>query len=212
MLPLPVAAALLLFAGMWWTFAGAAWLAWERRFRSPGCRDAVRAHRAERKGGPDLLDLFAFGIPMIAPVVLALDGLLGGRFLLYVPASSFVLPASEVFQVIGVILLLLGLPLFTWTSYLTARYVDSKLPGERTLLRHGPYRWVRHPMYLSFLLIPVGHVLLAQHYLALLGLSLVANLKGLAKEEAELGRLFGDAHRDYCRRTGALFPKLRRGS
>jgi len=211
-LPLPFVAAFLLLAGLWWTLAGVAWVAWTRRFRSPGSRDEARARRAIGKGGVDLLDLVAFTVPVIAPVALAFDGLFGGRVLLYGPAVSIVLPAPEILQLLGVVLLLLGLPLFTWTSYLTARYVDSKLPGERTLLRHGPYRWVRHPMYLSFLLIAAGYVLLAQHFLALLGLSLVANLKGLAKEEAELGRLFGDAHRDYCRRTGALFPKLRRGS
>lgn len=81
---------------------------------------------------------------------------------------------------------------------------------EHTLVTHGPYRWVRHPLYsvgtaffislalmttswLVFVLIVAGFVLLALR---------------LPNEEAHLIARFGDEYRGYMRRTGKFLPRL----
>jgi len=82
---------------------------------------------------------------------------------------------------------------------------------EKTaLVNRGPYRWVRHPIYLfqivmlagAALLLPtlVSFGILVFHYVC-------AQIKA-ADEERYLTGVHGDAYRDYLRRTGGLFPKL----
>src|SRR3990172_8198736 len=54
----------------------------------------------------------------------------------------------EDFLMFGRVFLFVGLLLLTAGAYLTAKYVFSKMPEERTLLQQGPYRYIRHPIYL----------------------------------------------------------------
>src|SRR3972149_2445148 len=72
--------------------------------------------------------------------------------------------------------------------------------AERPVLQRGPFRYVRPPIYLSFLLIGTGFVLLAMNVLTLLCLSLFVNVKGWTHEEAELERLYGEGYRKYRKR------------
>lgn len=79
-----------------------------------------------------------------------------------------------------------------------------------TLVTHGPYRWVRHPLYLMGLLAYLGFALLAENWflaiLTVLAFSLL-NLR-LPKEEARLIERFGDEYRSYMQRTGKYLPRL----
>lgn len=82
---------------------------------------------------------------------------------------------------------------------------------DATLVRHGPYRWVRHPLYLMGLISYLGFALLAENwFIALMAVLTFAviNLR-LPKEEAHLIERFGDAYREYMGQTGKFLPKLR---
>jgi protein-S-isoprenylcysteine O-methyltransferase Ste14 len=78
------------------------------------------------------------------------------------------------------------------------------------LVTHGPYRWVRHPLYSAGFLLAVCLTLMTA--LWWLGVAMLLPLALLfrrtAKEEANLINTFGDAYREYMRRTGRFFPKL----
>ncbi|MHB8521749.1 MAG: methyltransferase family protein [Limisphaerales bacterium] len=76
-------------------------------------------------------------------------------------------------------------------------------------IRSGPFRWVRHPVYLSMILELVSGALFLRAFdtLATVSLLFVPTLVfRIRLEESALIDKFGDAYRDYRRRTPALFP------
>jgi protein-S-isoprenylcysteine O-methyltransferase Ste14 len=79
-----------------------------------------------------------------------------------------------------------------------------------TLVTTGPYRWVRHPFYVSAALLMLGVSLLAANWLIALCGAVVLMMLGLRtpKEEAKLIERFGDDYRAYMATTGRFFPKL----
>jgi protein-S-isoprenylcysteine O-methyltransferase Ste14 len=83
--------------------------------------------------------------------------------------------------------------------------------GEKTtLVTRGPYRVVRHPIYLFQIVILAGVVLLLPTMFALLILvvHMVCVWIKAADEEAYLLTVHGSEYRDYLARTGRLLPKL----
>lgn len=82
--------------------------------------------------------------------------------------------------------------------------------SQATLVTSGPYRWVRHPLYVMGVLAFTGFALISENLfvvvVAVMGF-IFLNVR-LQKEEANLIDRFGDAYRQYMRRTGKYFPKL----
>jgi protein-S-isoprenylcysteine O-methyltransferase Ste14 len=91
------------------------------------------------------------------------------------------------------------------------RREDGRLVGiEKTtqLVTAGVYRYIRHPIYSSLLLVAWG-VFFKKPSLVGAGLALVATafLVATAKvEESENVRYFGDAYREYMRETRMFIP------
>jgi protein-S-isoprenylcysteine O-methyltransferase Ste14 len=83
-----------------------------------------------------------------------------------------------------------------------------------TLLKEGPYAWVRHPRYLEVLLGCSGWALVC-NYLAAYGVVAFLALSFLVlipMEERELAERFGPAYEEYRRRVPAIFPRLMRAA
>jgi protein-S-isoprenylcysteine O-methyltransferase Ste14 len=81
---------------------------------------------------------------------------------------------------------------------------------KHSLVTHGPYRWVRHPLYTigSSLFLAFG-MMADNWFVALLGvLAFIAMAVRTPKEEANLIDKFGDEYREYMKRTGRFLPKL----
>ena len=85
----------------------------------------------------------------------------------------------------------------------------SLLPQARQLVTTGPYRYVRHPIYLGGLLITLGEVWLRFSVVAvaLNILFIAAQVVRLRYEEGILGRAFPE-YAEYRRRTSALIPGI----
>jgi len=83
---------------------------------------------------------------------------------------------------------------------------------EHTLVTTGPYRWVRHPFYVTFILALLANSLVVANWFVfatgiLAFLLLVVRTR---TEEAKLIERFGDDYRRYMARTGRFFPRIRR--
>lgn len=82
---------------------------------------------------------------------------------------------------------------------------------KRVVVTWGPYRFVRHPLYLGSLLVVVGFCLSACSWsAALLSALLYAALyvPTVRAEERLLAFQFGDDWEEYRRSTGAFLPRL----
>jgi protein-S-isoprenylcysteine O-methyltransferase Ste14 len=104
--------------------------------------------------------------------------------------------------------------LMYWTlSSLGKNLTDTVVTrAKATLVTHGPYRWVRHPFYVTAALLMALATLLTANWL--FGLCSLAVLTLLAirtpKEEQMLIDRFGDDYRKYMATTGRFFPRLSR--
>ena len=76
------------------------------------------------------------------------------------------------------------------------------------MIRTGPYRMVRHPIYTGMLGMFAGTTLASGQYHALLGsgLLLVAYLRKTRLEEEILRKTFGSDFEEYRRGSWALVP------
>lgn len=124
--------------------------------------------------------------------------------------SSFAIPISV--RWIGVGLGLVAGSLLTWTlrglgKNLTDTVVTRK---EHTLVRSGPYRWIRHPFYTSVTLAVFANAIVASNWFLFLVGVLFCTLIAVRtrKEEEKLLLRFGDEYRKYMNRTGRFLPKF----
>ena len=81
------------------------------------------------------------------------------------------------------------------------------------MVTYGPYRWVRHPFYLTAALVMGSVSVLTANWV--IGLSSLLVLALLAvrtpKEEQMLIERFGQQYRDYMARTGRFLPRMSNG-
>ncbi|NEI73117.1 DUF1295 domain-containing protein [Rhizobium lusitanum] len=88
--------------------------------------------------------------------------------------------------------------------------VTLEIRQEHKLITDGLYRYVRHPMYLSFWLWAIAQVCLLPNAIAgMAGLVGVAVLyfSRVPHEEAMMRAAFGASYDDYARHTGRIVPK-----
>jgi protein-S-isoprenylcysteine O-methyltransferase Ste14 len=129
---------------------------------------------------------------------------------MYLPA---VLPRALGMQIAGLVLILAAVGLRVWArAHIRGLYSGHvEVQADHRLVQSGPYRFVRHPGYTGFVLMALG---VAVGYASWIGLAAVPILllPALAYrmriEENLLIEQFGDAYRDYVRKTKALIPGI----
>lgn len=125
--------------------------------------------------------------------------------------STFSLPNWV--QWLGVILGVVSVPLIWWVQWALDINFQTRLHvrTEHNLVTHGPYRWVRHPMYTVLYMHLFAILLLTANWLIagtlLLMQTLIIALR-LQNEEAAMVEKFGDDYRYYMQQTGRFLPKL----
>jgi len=113
---------------------------------------------------------------------------------------------------LGVAVMAVSLPLFYWIFRSLGVNVTKTVVTrqEHTLVVHGPYRWVRHPLYTTGFLSYIGLSLLSANWFILLLILITFAILVIRTpiEEAKLIERFGDEYRQYMQKTGRYFPKI----
>ncbi len=113
----------------------------------------------------------------------------------------------------AIILCAAGIGLRTWSKIVLGRYYTFSIgltEGHR-ILEAGPYRFVRHPLYLGTFLAVTGFPLLTQSWLTVWVLTLPTALAyglRLLREEDYLLTQLGAEYRGYAQRTARLIPRI----
>ena len=124
-------------------------------------------------------------------------------------------PVPSEFRWFGVVMGFVSSLLLYWTlSSLGKNLTDTVVTrANATLVTHGPYRWVRHPFYVTAAVLMGSVTLLTANWLIGLASLLVLGLLAVRtpKEEQRLIEKFGQQYRDYMEKTGRFFPRIRSG-
>lgn len=113
----------------------------------------------------------------------------------------------------AVILCAAGIGLRTWSKIVLGRYYTFSIgltEGHR-ILKDGPYRLVRHPLYLGTFLAVAGFPLLTQSWFTVwvltLPTALVYGVRLIREDKYLLAQLGADYH-GYASRTARLIPRV----
>ncbi|OGH77534.1 MAG: hypothetical protein A3G57_01570 [Candidatus Andersenbacteria bacterium RIFCSPLOWO2_12_FULL_45_8] len=112
---------------------------------------------------------------------------------------------------VGFVLFAVGFAFRTWAQVTLGANWTPAVKTPATLVTHGPYAIVRHPIYSSYLLVGSGvSFMVGSWALAVAtGLYILNSLWRIREEEAEVERRFPE-YRAYRTRVPAVFPHVRR--
>jgi protein-S-isoprenylcysteine O-methyltransferase Ste14 len=112
----------------------------------------------------------------------------------------------------GIALVLLGYACTLWCYAImgNAWRIGINAKEKTALVRRGPFRHVRHPIYLFQIVMLAGAALLLPNAVScfILALHCVCVLFKAADEEKYLATVYGAAYRDYTSVTGLLLPRF----
>ena len=107
----------------------------------------------------------------------------------------------------------IGGGLMIWTFRRLGKNLTDTVVTRRdhTLVTHGPYRFVRHPFYVSAAMFALGASFVSANWFLLMGgvLFVVLIIMRTRTEEEKLLTRFGESYRAYSERTGRFVPRLR---
>lgn len=148
------------------------------------------------------------GVPLVLAVILFSSDRLAGSYL-----GFALLPHDLATFWLGFTLVLSGIAVSlaarvslggNWSGIVT-------LKQDHELIRRGPYRLVRHPIYTGILVAVLGNAIAQGELRSVLAVALVAVafVRKIGVEEAFLTEAFGDAYTRYRREVPALIPFVR---
>jgi protein-S-isoprenylcysteine O-methyltransferase Ste14 len=148
-----------------------------------------------------------------------LPGILNGATAVGVMLVSFLvdlhLPlAQEVAKPLGMAVVAAGMAVALWAAaYIKEAFLGEVEPRLDGLVQSGPYRFVRHPVYLGITIALVGVTVALRSWPGMLGallLFLPSEIYRAGLEERALSRRFGSEWKDYAARTGFILPRIGR--
>ncbi len=122
------------------------------------------------------------------------------------------LPKTADIQYIGLLLMLIGLGFAVWARFTLGRNWSGMVTVKENhvLITHGPYAWVRHPIYTGILLALLGTAIVGGIFASLVAVA-VATLAlwlKLRTEEKFMTETFGEQYTAYRQRVKALIPHV----
>lgn len=143
-------------------------------------------------------------VPLVVAAYLCtarhVPGWLGERFL----------PTGEGIFLAGVALVVLGLLFTVWARVALGGNWSGTvtLKEGHEIVKTGPYRRIRHPIYTGLLLMFLGSAIARGEWRGLVAtvIAFVALWRKLKLEERWLTEHFGAPYSDYCKTSAALIP------
>lgn len=121
-------------------------------------------------------------------------------------------PIPRPIRWIGAVTGILSSVLMFWTlNSLGKNLTDTVVTrANATLVTNGPYRWVRHPFYVTTALVMFSVTLLTANSLIGIGSSAVLAMLAIRtpKEEEKLVERFGQRYLEYISRTNRFLPRV----
>jgi len=157
-------------------------------------------------------------LSLVAGGIAALTTLVFGAQYIFIPGIfkfTYVLAYPDWLRWLGVVILAGGISLLWLAHYHLGKSFSSLVVSKEghQLVASGPYRWIRHPIYTSYLMNYLGGGLLASSLVLtfvpifFFGLMIINRIP---REEAVMREEFGQDYLDLEKRTGRLFPLLKR--
>jgi protein-S-isoprenylcysteine O-methyltransferase Ste14 len=146
----------------------------------------------------------------IIPLLVCAALLAAPRVLPAVLTARF-MPPGRLLPSLGALVVAAGLGLAVWARVHLGRNWSGivTLKDDHTLIRTGPYRFVRHPIYTGLLLAFVGTAAAINEWRGVLAVAcaLVGFLSKIRVEEQRMRQTFPE-YEQYRKRTAALIPLL----
>ncbi|MCB9456502.1 MAG: isoprenylcysteine carboxylmethyltransferase family protein [Anaerolineaceae bacterium] len=139
--------------------------------------------------------------------------------LLWIPLVSVSSPvAAWILRLSGLALVVCGVALWFWSRRTLGRMMGistssaAQLQVNHVLVQHGPYAFVRHPMYVSYWCLLAGLLVMYRTItlLILLALMVASMSRRAGREEQVLRIAFGTDWESYAGRVPKFFPRIRR--
>ena len=144
--------------------------------------------------------------------------LLLGFFLIYNHRAAWgflthrIVPQNDAVTILSLLLTAGGLIFAVWARIaLGANWSGTvTIKSGHNLIRRGPYKWIRHPIYTGMLASMVGTVLLQGEVRSFLGfaLALLALYRKSKREERFLFEEFGEGFAEHAKHTGMFLPRF----
>ena len=140
----------------------------------------------------------------VAPILAAVAGSISPLLLVALPKA----PASMASSTLSMVLIIVGTAAAIWVLAILGRSF-SILPQARGLVTKGPYRFIRHPLYLAEQISTFGVMFqFVQPWSLLIAVaSFAPQIVRMRYEEAILAKTY-PAYRGYMRTTWRLIPGL----
>ena len=199
LLAIPLAAMIVPSIGFWW-----------------GYRDGNKVEKAERKADykkPFFYLLVGGVLCMWLAWVGSIVLLFCNQYYRILGALTCVTSFDTALRVAGFLIFYPGAVIYNLNIIFAGKYLrpaPSGVPRSHHLVQNGPFAIVRHPLYVSYILILVGlSLVLLTYWLLLPALAVIGGIYPTAKaEETMLIEQFGDKYRQYQQRVGMFFPRL----
>ncbi|MGA9348081.1 MAG: isoprenylcysteine carboxylmethyltransferase family protein [Anaerolineae bacterium] len=142
----------------------------------------------------------------------------GPCFLLWRPLPlALSASARAVALALGALLCFPGLALYLWARltlgemYNVSSSMGAQLYADHRLVTHGPFAFVRHPMYLGIILASAGGLLIYRTWTLLFTIVTFLGLVLRAwREEQALAAEFGERWEEYCWQVPGWIPRILR--
>jgi protein-S-isoprenylcysteine O-methyltransferase Ste14 len=128
------------------------------------------------------------------------------------PLSARFIPDHYLISLAGLALQTFGLGFALWAQRHLGKNWSAQvtLARDHRLIRSGPYRLVRHPMYLGILAGMFGTAIVIGELRGFLAAAavLIALLWKIRGEDSILGDHFGESHQQYAKEVKSIIPYL----